>query len=323
MFHRFRSMSAGLTLFAGLACVLGLSVTTSSPRTLAADSGESSNRIVPVMTQNVYWGANLEALIPAPTPANVEATFAKVQTTDFPARAQALALEIANVQPMLIGLQEVALWRSQTPGDFLLGQFAPNAATVEYDFLEILLDELNALGMAYVAVVVVPSFDAELPGIGRDLRVTDREVILARADLPPGEFQLSNPQGGIFAAATPVPLPLPPPFNVLPFHRGWCSADVKHRGKSFRFITTHLDNLYAPVQVAQANEILAGPANADLPVVLVGDFNSAADGTGFATATYGNLNAAGFLDVWTETNQTIPGFTIGQNELLDNPTSLV
>ena len=288
----------------------------------AGNKGESSNRTVPVMTQNVYWGANLEALVPAPTPANVEATFAKVQTTDFPARAQALALEIAAVQPMLIGLQEVALWRSQTPGDFSLGNFAPNAAAVEYDFLEILLDELDALGLSYVAVVEVPSFDAELPGVGRDLRVTDRDVILVRADLPSGEFQLSNPQGGVFAAATPVPLPLPPPFNVLPFRRGWCAVDAKYRGKSFRFISTHLDNLVVQVQFAQASELLAGPANTDLPVVLVGDFNSAASGTDFPRLTYDHLRATGFLDVWIETPQVDFGFTFGQSELLDNPTSL-
>ena len=321
MIRRLNCLWTGLTLFAGLSCVLGFCLTTSSPQTHAADNGESANRIIPVMTQNVYWGANLEALIPAPTPANVETAFAKVQTTDFPSRARALALEIAAVQPMLIGLQEVALWRSQTPGDFSLGNFAPNAAAVEYDFLEILLDELDALGLSYVAVVEVPSFDAELPGVGRDLRVTDRDVILVRADLPSGEFQLSNPQGGVFAAATPVPLPLPPPFNVLPFRRGWCAVDAKYRGKSFRFISTHLDNLVVQVQFAQASELLAGPANTDLPVVLVGDFNSAASGTDFPRLTYDHLRATGFLDVWIETPQVDFGFTFGQSELLDNPTS--
>ena len=78
--------------------------------------------------------------------------------------------------------------------------------------------------------------------------------------------------------------------------------DVKIRGKSFRLISTHLDNgcpMPDPfaVQEAQAAELLSGPAATKLPVVLVGDFNSPGDGSG---ATYNSIIAAGFDDAAVE-----------------------
>jgi hypothetical protein len=270
-----------------------------------------------VLTQNVYQGADLTPLILAPSPQNVELVFGSVVQTNFPERAAWLADEIEEMQPLLIGLQEVSLWRSQTPGDFLTGNFTPNAQHVEFDYLEIRLDELHCRGLEYVAVVISPSLDAELPGIGRDVRLTDRDVILARSDLPRGQFRLRNAQAGVFAAFTPIPLP----FGVLPFRRSWAAVDVQYRGSEFRFIATHLDNLSAVVQEAQAAELLAGPAETDLPTLLVGDLNSAAEGPGYDTATYPNLLDAGFIDAWTEADPDEPGFTIGQNALLDNKVS--
>ena len=75
------------------------------------------------------------------------------------------------------------------------------------------------------------------------------------------------------------------------------------------------------VQVAQANELLAGPAGTPLPLVFVGDYNSPADGTG--SATYDNLIAAGFQDAWSEVHPGELGYTSTQNADLMNPTSLL
>src|SRR5262249_16690281 len=62
----------------------------------------------------------------------------------------------------------------------------------------------------------------------------------------------------------------------------------------------------------------AGPAHTDLPVVLSGDFNSPADGSG--PASYGNVVHAGFQDAWLQTHPGKPGFTWGEAEDLRNPT---
>ncbi|MBI2979254.1 MAG: endonuclease/exonuclease/phosphatase family protein [Chloroflexi bacterium] len=277
---------------------------------------------ITVMTRNLYFGADLSPVIASPTPANVEATFTKVNTTDFPARAGVLADEIAAAHPHLIGLQEAVLWRTQTPGDILSGNTTPNATVIAYDFVQILLDKLALLGLTYTPVSTVTEFDVELPGIGRDIRLTDRDVILAWTNPPVSTFSLSNNQTGNFTNAGVLVFPIGP----VTVKRGWASVDVTMSTGSFRFITTHLESfssLFPGIQELQGDELLAGPANTILPVILVGDLNSAAAGSGFATPTYGNIIAAGFSDAWSTANPGVSGFTWGQAELLDNASSLL
>ena len=90
------------------------------------------------------------------------------------------------------------------------------------------------------------------------------------------------------------------------------------RGKSFRLITTQLESFHAGVQLTQAGELLSGPAATDLPVILAGDFNSPADGSG--TGTYAYLRNAGFEDAW-EIVGVDDGFTCCQQGDLLNPVS--
>jgi len=282
---------------------------------LFSQVGAPANRDVTVMTRNLYLGTDLTPVIVSPDPVTAEAVFANVFTTDYPARAVALADEIDATRPALIGLQEAVIWRTQTPGDLLLGVFAPNATDVVFDLLQSLLDELAIRGLHYAPVVIGMGLDVEVPGFGRDIRLTDREVILARTDLKVAEMKLSNPQAALFTNVLAVPGPLGP-LQVL---RGWASIDMKVRGKTFRFVTSHLEVIEPNVQLAQANELLQGPASTSLPVVLLGDFNSAASGTG--TASYGQIVGAGFVDTWSAVNPLDPGFTCCQNELLDNAVS--
>ena len=119
-------------------------------------------------------------------------------------------------------------------------------------------------------------------------------MILARTDLNTSDLKLSNAQAGNFVATCTIPASATLP--AIPLRRGWVAVDAKIRGKSFRFISTHLDGdclPYTGFQQAQAAEVLGGPAATDLPVVLVGDLNSPGDGSG---VTYNNLIVAGFGD---------------------------
>lgn len=279
------------------------------------------DREITVMSRNLYLGTDLGPAIFASNfnelVAAVTALFAEVQATNFPERAQALADEIAAKHPDLIGLQEVVLWRSQYPADL---SPTPNAMTVEFDFLHLLLDALDARGLHYTPVAISTGLDIEAPRQRSDLtlediRLTDREVILARTDLSVADLKLSNIQERNFANNLIIPL-FSGPFTIL---RGWASADVKVRGKSFRFVTTHLEPFSPDVQVVQANELLQGPGSIDVPLVFIGDFNSNADGSG--TPTYSNLIAAGFVDAWSQTHPDDPGFTCCQDANLLNPMS--
>src|SRR2546423_2562045 len=152
-----------------------------SPSYELEDRGE---RELTFMTQNIYQGTELENSIAATTGQEfvIGATrdFLMMRQTNFAERAQAMATEIAATQPDLIGLQEVALWRTgphTSP--------ATAAATIDQDFLQILLDALNARGLSYSAVSSVDNFDVQGPALLSsagltDVRLTDRDVILAR-----------------------------------------------------------------------------------------------------------------------------------------------
>jgi len=255
----------------------------------------AGDRQVTVMTRNLYLGADLNPIFQAPNLfglyAAVGAAWAQVQANDFPARAQALADEISASRPDLVGLQEAVIFRTDVPPD---GPVTPAETTV-YEFVDLLVAALADRGLTYDPVSIFTGIDAELPaGLPptKDVRVTDRVVVLARADEKTADLKLSNPQSGRYAASLTITTPAGP----LTLPRGWASVDVKIRGKSFRFVTTHLEAVTPLVRNPQATELLAGPTNTELPVVLVGDMNS---GPGGDLTAYGILTGGGFADAWS------------------------
>ncbi|HEX9303232.1 MAG TPA: endonuclease [Thermoanaerobaculia bacterium] len=304
-----------------------LAVALAVPLAAAPPEHAGNRKTVTVMTDNLYVGADLTPAVaavasgdPAAIVAAVSEVWAKVQFTDFNARAEGLAREIEAAEPDLLGLQEASLWRSQTPADFVPG----NAEHVEYDFVAILLQALEARGLHYAVVAEETGFDAEFPGFlseaaaaaGElsDIRLTDHEVILARTDLRTSELELSNPATGHFV--TNIEFPISPTENFV-LQRGWASVDAKVRGKSFRFVTTHLESDSELVREAQAAEILAGPTNTTLAVVLVEDSNSNANGDS-TTPAYASFLGAGFVDAWLEANPGVTVSTCCNAELLTN-----
>ena len=259
------------------------------------------------MTRNVYLGANLTPAIGAPDlPSLVAATgqiLNEVTYNDFPTRAEGLAQEILEKKPDLIGLQEVALWRTATPADFTVLATGPSATTVRYDYLEELLGHLNQHKQEYEVVVVQNEFDFEAPAdedpdiangpYGADIngRLTMRDVILARSA---AYVRTWNEQGGNFDTLLPVPL-LGGEVLVV---RGWTATDARVRGSEpFRFVNTHLEAFEPNYRAAQAGELVApgGPATSDLPVILVGDLNSDDGG-----AAYELLLTAGMVPISTD-----------------------
>ena len=267
------------------------------------------------MTRNLFLGADLtpayEALGAGGTgvPAAVASIFnpgeppGAVQRTDFAARAVSLAAEIAAVGPDLIGLQEAAEWRTR-------GQ---DGGVTVVDHLEALEDELARRGLRYCRVVTADVGDVELPSAaGINVGLTNRLAILARDD----GFGLANARTGSFAATLPIETPL----GTVGLARGWASVDVELPDAAVRFVTTHLEVATTPAaaeaQVAQAGELLEGPADTPQPVVMVGDFNARPGGAG-----YERLRAGGFDDAWTRANPDGPdGLTCCHRMPLDNPS---
>jgi endonuclease/exonuclease/phosphatase family metal-dependent hydrolase len=241
---------------------------------------------VKVLTWNLYLGSSLEGLITAKSPAEVPPVaaglLAEVQASNFPSRAKVIAARIAELAPDLVALQEVSLYRRQSPGDYAAGA-PPNATEALLDFLALVMAELDARGGGYRVVLEAPNTDNELPvddGAGGlfDLRFTDRDVILARDGVTTSDAaQVVYKAKFNFVSGGAGGVPLQ--FGRSVSHAG---ADVG--GAAFTFANTHLEvGALEVVQVEQAKEMLAALDDKALPgpMLLLGDFNSPPGGDSY------------------------------------------
>lgn len=301
-----------------LAAACGDSGTPVAPRAAelappaAAPAAAAADRGPTVMTYNVYYGADFLPVLAAPldsVPFATARVWAGVQATDFPARAGALAREIAAARPDLVGLEEAAIWRRRHPGT------GEPATDVALDFVQILIDSLAARGAHYTLAAADSTTDIQLPAFAGmdgdtpvfdDLRVTDRDAVLVREGVA-----WTNPQHAVYAAYIPI--------DIGPVHtgvyEGWSSVDATFGGQRVRFVATHFEFQQAlPVQLAQAEELIATLADETGRTILTGDLNSDASGRapGAATPAYGMLADAGFRDAWAVPDRAAPGLTCCQ-----------
>jgi endonuclease/exonuclease/phosphatase family metal-dependent hydrolase len=309
-----------------------------------APAASAPGKPITVMTRNVYLGADIDRPISAALTAQAqggempeilvalangtEITRAIVDETDFLVRARLLANEIKRTSPDLIGLQEVALWRS---GDLELDQVGvANATEVDYDFLEILLDELRAQGARYTAAVVgeradveAPSFtgspfDGTMGGSMRDVRLTMHDVILVRDS---GSLKVTETHDEIFEHNLSLGV-LGVEFD---FDRGYQWADVRAGGQSFRFVHTHLEAFSSNIALAQAHQMLAEATSNKTSTIIACDCNSDPLNSSVKTgigdtvphkAPY-ELITQTYTDQWLEWAPAEEGWTSGLNELVD------
>jgi endonuclease/exonuclease/phosphatase family metal-dependent hydrolase len=286
-------------LVAALVALIALTALAVAPGTDAKPKKQKKAVPVEVMTRNIYLGADLSPALNAQTAqefiAANGAILREVDQTDFPRRSLGLAAEIDQHRPDLIGLQEVAWWRTAPqpggPAQGPDGQFT--ATTDKYNFLQILLDALSARGLDYEVAVEKVEFDFEAPAdydndpntglVGGEIqgRLTMRDVILVNEDSKV-KAKLKNPQTGTYSSLfTPTISGI-----EVPVTRGWTAGDVtvkKGKGKDqvkrkFRFVNTHFeafdDETQRPsIRAQQATEVVNGPA-AKKRTIMLGDFNS-------------------------------------------------
>jgi endonuclease/exonuclease/phosphatase family metal-dependent hydrolase len=327
-----------------LGLLLGLLAATSS-----ADAKNPPAKPITVMTRNIYLGADINrpvdaALRAAARPGANQLTIvtalanathvtrAIVDRTDFGVRARLLADEIADARPDLIGLQEVALWRH---GPLQLNQVGvPNAGTVDYDFLRLLLDDLAERGAQYAAVSVAnradvesPSFTGQLSAPGgdpRDVRLTMRDVVLMRTA---GSLTKVDEGQDVYD----VNLQVAVAGVSFDFDRGYQWVDVRAGAQRFRFVNTHLEAFSSDIALAQANELLTEATSPDRSTVFVCDCNSDPANSSIKPidhvphkAPYELITGAGgYTDLWKASGRPadLPGFdggdTSGLNETVD------
>ena len=267
--------------------------------------------LITVMTRNMDAATDFNYILAATDlpsfVAGMAATLAEIKASGFEERAARLADEIAAHKPDLIALQEVTLWRTGTI-------FQPPATTVLYDQLDLLMRELAKRKLHYGVVAMQSLFDAEapVPTEGIDLRITDRDVILARTDLPRPQFDVFNARSRRYEAMFTFGSPI---LGELTVPRAWMSVDVEVLKSRFRFVNTHLESVYPGlpgsdrIQAAQVDDLLTAMARVETPVVLAGDFNANAEPGPEHTGAVEKIESMGFTDAWRSANPGDPGYT--------------
>jgi endonuclease/exonuclease/phosphatase family metal-dependent hydrolase len=256
--------------------------------------GDPASGRIAVMTRNLDPGFSEVGVLSAPDLDSllvaVGDAWADIVANDFPGRAASIASEIVATKPDLIGIQEAPVFHV----------FHPDGTVETLDYLDILLSTLRRQGAPYRLVAVQHDIDVTLPSATGDfIQYTDRDALLVRPGVPVVRTMSAN-----YDARFDVPVA--GGLDSLTILRGWVAADVQTPEGAFRFVSTHMEDLDLDVQLAEAAELLGGPASGP-KTILVGDINSDADAAG---ETYENLRAAGFGDAWSETNAA-PGYTWG------------
>ncbi len=182
---------------------------------------------ITVMTRNMYVGANVDAVIAAlitPDPADDQAALLEaistLQETAFPARAAAIAEEIAGTRPHVIGLQEVSKVDITLP---------PLGIDLHLDFLPTLLAELEARGLHYDVAARVTNIQAA-PFAGVSL--VDEDALL----VDPDRVEVHGADARSFSAN------IGPVAPGVVLARGWVSASVTVDGKTYTIASTHLES---------------------------------------------------------------------------------
>jgi Endonuclease/Exonuclease/phosphatase family len=271
-----------------------------------------------VMAYNLYLGTNFGPIFAAQDQVQyltaAVGAYAELQQTDFPARAGAIAAQIAKVRPDVMGIEEVALWSVSAP---YAGEGPPTSGfVVQYDFLQLLLDSLGARGLTYTAPAVDWTSDVAAPvptafdGSGNPtafalVRFQDRDAVLVRAGV-----SFSDPQHGVYQTYLPISLL----GNETGIYNGWSSVLVKTGGRKVRVVATHLNAEYGPVNNGQAQELMGVLQGETDPVVLVGDFNTGPGVQPDFAPTYDVLIGGGFTDLWPLRRPAEAGLTNGPND---------
>jgi endonuclease/exonuclease/phosphatase family metal-dependent hydrolase len=245
-----------------------------------AEAGPNARKAkIKVVSYNLYLGASIFRVFDPPACGAAQAVYdihSIIQQTDFPARAEAIADQIAMQEPHVVALQEVTLLRTG-PADSLTPSgiewldedsctsppcftFKTNAEDVSFDYLQILQDALASRGLYFkVAHDASPdNADVEFPAINFsfdgvscapasvpiDVRLTDRDVVLVREDL-----EINDQASGNFQINLPIELPtvLATPGGplhatyVAEFTRSWGSVNLTVKDNDFSILNTHLE----------------------------------------------------------------------------------
>ena len=263
----------------------------------SAGHGEHS---VSVMTRNLYIGTDVDAAMgalantdPADDLPALMVALQTLQHTDFAARVEAIADEIAKNRPDVVGLQEV-YDLSITP-EWLGLPGGP----IRIDFLAALQAALAAEHVHYAVAARNTTTDASIAGGA--VHIVDHDVLLVNAR---SVTLTGAPVQAVYS------LNLGPVAEGITLLRGYVARRATVDGVPVLLVNTHLESGegadFEGLRAMQAGE-LATFIGAEPRVVLTGDFNAPP-----GSMMYGVLSSAQLTDTWAALRPHEPGFSCCQ-----------
>lgn len=303
--HTMKLVLVPACLILAAACSDSATGPTAPEPPVALSQSNASGPPITVMTRNLYVGADVDAVIFAlatPDPGDdlpsLMAAIATLQATDFPARARAIAGEIAERRPEVLGLQEVYQLRVDLTA---LGL----PVDINLDFLQILQQALDERHLRYVVAAKVRDTEAApFPGISLvdyDVVLIDRDRVRIEGDVIARQFAYNIG-------------PVAPGVDI---RRGFIVFQARINGRLVTVANTHLESGNGPqlefLRAAQATE-LAGALGTSSPVVLTGDLNDVP-----GSPMYQVLAGSGLVDAWSAFGGGDAGLTCCHAPDLSNP----
>lgn len=241
---------------------------------------------VTVMSRNLYLGSDVGValeLIPN-FPAAAQFMWDQVKKTDFPKRAKKLAAEAALDKPDLIGIQEATiwycrkdLWSEKIEVFNFLNQFieATKVSGTPYSLAR--SNGVSAFNPGY-SIAAIPyltkvkdpeTFPALFGSESASCGFTIADAILVRDDLAGNVQQVGNTEYDATYSIVPT---------LMTIYRGYTWVDYQVNDSLVRVISTHLESIWdenkVPNAAKQATQLISDVKETNMPLVVIGDFNS-------------------------------------------------
>jgi len=264
-----------------------------------SDHGVSAVGTITVYTQNLYVGADVDAVIAAIGSGDQQAALqalgdaiATLHRTSFATRAAAIAEEIARARPDVVGFQE---------GSKIDVDLSPLGLPLiaHEDFLATLRSALDARGLGnYVLADSVTNIQASL--VGGMVSLIDYDIMLVNTkrvtvgSIVKRNFTNNNGE-----------------FGGINFLRGFVEARITIQGRDYVVVTTHTEGTdltplvdYHQLHAQQMQEIVDEVNKVDAPAIVIGDLNDHD-----TSPMYQVMTDAGFADVWRALRPHVEGNT--------------
>jgi endonuclease/exonuclease/phosphatase family metal-dependent hydrolase len=289
-----RGLLAGVALLAACAGdTLDPTPAGSAWSPLEASQAGGTDRVT-VLNQNVFPGANVDAVIAALADGDASndlpalaTAIDELVTNDVAARAGGVADQIAKHRPDVVGLNEI------TTIDVDL---TPIGVPLVYhqDFLDLLVQALAARDLNYVVAATVQNIEAQPNPF---VSYIDYDVVLVNPD----RVTVNSTFSHTFAANIGLVAP------GVELKRGWTGIAAVIDGHAVTVLTAHPESgegaQLEGLRALQATE-LAGSVAAESPVIMLGDYNDVP-----GSPLYQVVTGAGFTDLWPALHPGTRGYT--------------